>query len=166
MPTLGLTIRVTKDDLQPHWQKVQKVMRDPSPLMRAAGTMIVSMAKRAFRSPDLRPTPWPAKRDGSPATLIWKGMLISSIRIISYDAKSVDVGSDRPYALIHQLGGTITPKKGKFLKFTIGGKTIFAKKAVMPPRPYMPFLPDGTLAPFAVEPIKEVLEDGLSRATK
>lgn len=39
------------------------------------------------------------------------------------------------YASIHEYGGIIYPTKGKYLKFVIGGKLIFAKKVVIPARP-------------------------------
>jgi len=42
-----------------------------------------------------------------------------------------------PYARIHEYGGIIRPKKGKFLKFTIGDRTIFAKQVKIPERSYM-----------------------------
>jgi phage virion morphogenesis protein len=52
-------------------------------------------------------------------------------------------GSNAMYALIHQKGGTITPKKGKYLKFKVGGKGgkggnwISAKQVTIKARPYL-----------------------------
>ncbi|HRJ48138.1 MAG TPA: phage virion morphogenesis protein [Opitutaceae bacterium] len=56
---------------------------------------------------------------------------------------SVTVSSDRAYAAIHQRGGEIRPKPGnKALRFTIGGATVFARRVVIPARPFFPFLGD------------------------
>jgi phage gpG-like protein len=154
---MSLQIRVGKDDLTPDLRKKLKAVENPTPILRAMGTQLVSITKRAFRDPSLRSAAWPAKRSGSPSNLIYKGVLISSIRITALDARNVTVGSDRKYAAIHQMGGTIKAKPGKSLVFTIGGKTIFAKEVKIPARPFFPFLPSGDLAPVAVEPVREAM---------
>lgn len=41
------------------------------------------------------------------------------------------------YARIHELGGVIRPKKGKCLKFQIGGHWVMVKKVKIPARPYL-----------------------------
>ena len=38
---------------------------------------------------------------------------------------------------MHQFGATITPKTARRLRFELGGKTVFAKKSVIPARPYL-----------------------------
>ena len=48
-----------------------------------------------------------------------------------------EVGTNLPYAAIHEFGGTIKPKNGKYLKFQINGKWIFAKQVTIPKRPYL-----------------------------
>jgi phage gpG-like protein len=40
-------------------------------------------------------------------------------------------------ARVHQFGATITPKNAKRLHFQLGGKDVFAKKSVIPARPYL-----------------------------
>lgn len=47
------------------------------------------------------------------------------------------IGTNVVYARIHELGGTILPKVGPYLKFNIGGRWIFATKVKMPARPFM-----------------------------
>lgn len=52
------------------------------------------------------------------------------------------IGSDVKYAGIHEFGGfirptTVRPKNGKALKFSIGGRVVFAKQVQLPAR-YMP----------------------------
>jgi phage gpG-like protein len=41
------------------------------------------------------------------------------------------------YAAIHEFGGTIYPRKGKYLVFEIDGQVIFAKSVKIPARPYL-----------------------------
>jgi phage gpG-like protein len=157
VPANGLTLTVKKDDLTPDLRKKIRAVEDPTPIWRAVGTQLVSFTKRAFRDAALRQIAWPAKRDGTASNLIYKGVLLSSIRITKYDRKGVTIGSDRPYAAIHQLGGVIRPKTKKVLSFTIGGKTYFAKEVKIPARPFLPFTPDGRLAEKAVEPVKVIV---------
>jgi phage virion morphogenesis protein len=49
----------------------------------------------------------------------------------------VAVGTNKIYAAIHQFGGTIVPRNGDFLAFRMGGKVVFARKVVIPARPYL-----------------------------
>lgn len=49
----------------------------------------------------------------------------------------VGVGTNVIYARIHELGGTIKAKKGKYLKFYIKGKFIQVKQVTIPARPYL-----------------------------
>lgn len=47
-------------------------------------------------------------------------------------------GQQPAYARIHQLGGTVRPQKGKFLKFRgLDGEDVFAKEVTIPARPYL-----------------------------
>lgn len=183
----GFSIRVKRDDITPYIRKTLKTLERPEPILRAMGTEIVSITKRAFTDTSLRQTLWPDRagnisREGitkegvthfhqrNAATgrmehnlLMRKGTLRSSIRITSVTARNVTVGSDRKYAAIQQFGGTITAK-GKALVFVIGGKTIFAKSVTIPARPFFPFTSDGKLAAVAIDPIREVLTLASARA--
>ena len=47
------------------------------------------------------------------------------------------VGTPVIYGRIHELGGTITPKKGPFLIFEIDGQTVAARSVRIPARPYL-----------------------------
>lgn len=50
----------------------------------------------------------------------------------------VMVGSNLRYARIHQFGGIVKPRKGKFLKFRgRDGKDVFARQVKIPARPYL-----------------------------
>lgn len=47
------------------------------------------------------------------------------------------VGSNLEYAATHQFGATIKPKNKKMLSWKIGGVSVFAKKVVIPARPFL-----------------------------
>ena len=67
------------------------------------------------------------------------GNLINSIIVRSHSvgegAKAIiKIGSK--YSAIHEFGGTILPKNAKALHWKVNGQDIFAKKVVIPERPY------------------------------
>lgn len=55
----------------------------------------------------------------------------------TYDASTAKVGTNEPYAAIHQFGGVITPKKGKYLIFKIGDRWVMTDKVTIPARPFL-----------------------------
>ncbi|MDO9745914.1 phage virion morphogenesis protein [Glaesserella parasuis] len=68
------------------------------------------------------------------------GDLRSSITAESNNDKSI-VGSNKTYAAIHQFGGVITPKKGKYLVFKIGDRWVMTDKVEIPARPFLMLTP-------------------------
>jgi phage gpG-like protein len=76
---------------------------------------------------------------GAKKILITSGMLMRSVTFaVDSGGGAVNIGSNLKYARIHQLGGVITPKNRRFLRFPIGGGNfVFAKKVVMPARPFL-----------------------------
>ena len=46
-------------------------------------------------------------------------------------------GSNLVYARIHQLGGTIRPRRAKALHFRLGDTPVFAQQVTIPARPYL-----------------------------
>lgn len=134
----GFQIRVTsKDDISPRLKRAAAAAKSPK-LMHAVGTGLVGYTKRAFNFPAMRPAPWPAKKDGSPATLKSReATLWRSIRVVKAEARRVRIGSDRPYAAIHQLGGKTRP---------------------MPARPYFPFTAAGQLTAAGAKNVGQVIQ--------
>jgi phage gpG-like protein len=117
---MGFTIKLTRDEVTQDLQRRIRTMANPQPLLRVIGVGLVGLTKETFNNASLRPKPWAAKKDGSKATLKSReGTLWRSIRVTVVSRVSVSIGSDRPYAAIHQLGGKSRP---------------------MPARPYFPFL--------------------------
>jgi phage gpG-like protein len=47
------------------------------------------------------------------------------------------VGTDTPYAHIHEYGGVIEPVNAVALRFQINGQWVYAKRVVMPERSYL-----------------------------
>ncbi len=79
-----------------------------------------------------------ASKPGSGGILSLHGHLRDSI-VSSSTATTAEWGSNLEYAAIHQVGGTIRPKKGKFLSFLLGERRVFARKVEIPARPYLGF---------------------------
>src|SRR5690606_35936507 len=100
---------ILKDTLSSELQRMLINLRERSALMNAIGQRGRDQAVESFTDTSKRPTPWPAKTDGNAATLYKRGTLKQSLRVVAYDNDSVTVGSDRPYASIHQLGGRTKP---------------------------------------------------------
>jgi phage gpG-like protein len=97
---------------------------------RAAGEIAVKHFKQNFRKggfDDAAPEPWQKrKKDPSPgrAILVKKGHLRDSIYVVKYDRNGVTIGSNSPYAKIHNEGGTINHPGGTAY-FVKGKKAIF-----------------------------------------
>ena len=130
------------DHLSPGLARLAARCRNRKPVLEAMGLEFVSITKRAFTNPALRPLPWRDKVDGTPATLRKSGAMWQSIRVTDVTDHSVTAGSDRAYAAIHQLGG----------------KTGRNHAATMPPRPFFPIL-NGKLTPEAKRLIEAVGHD-------
>ena len=77
-----------------------------------------------------------AKTEGG-QTLRDEGQLFASLTY-DHDEKSASWGSNKIYAGIHQLGGTIKSKSGGKLAFRLSsGKLVLVDKVEMPARPFL-----------------------------
>lgn len=108
-------------------------------LFEQIGMSLVASTQRRFETgsgPD--GSPWPPSLRGKTGgkTLVDSARLMQSITYIAAESQ-VEVGSNVLYAAIHQLGGTIKPKAGKSLVFTIGGRKVFANSVTIPARPFL-----------------------------
>jgi phage gpG-like protein len=158
----GLQAQITRDDVSPSLGKLDAALHQLRPILQSVGLEVVSITQQSFQDASFRIAPWAPKRDGSPATLIKSGLLKLSIRITNMSDTTVTVGSDRIYAAIQQLGGTIVPKPGnRTLVFKAGGVTFYAKKVTIPPRPFFPIDSGGNLSSLAQRKIAAVLEKEL-----
>lgn len=162
---MQVTLTITNDGLSPDLARRVRVVSDKSRFHRAMGIALVSLTKRAFNDPSLRPGAWPALAGGGAARLRKSGTLAESPRVVSATSSGVTVGTDRKYAAIHQLGGktkahVIRPKFKKALKTPFG---VFAKVnhpgSKIPARPYFPFYRDGRPTPRAVEDLHKAVDE-------
>ena len=137
-----------KNGVSLHWGGLDKALGkaghklgDTQALMESVGEALVSgTLKRFDAEKDPEGQPWEpsgrAQEDGG-QTLTDSGRLRRSIEFAATSDK-VMVGSNLPYARIHQLGGKITPKKAKKLVFKgRGGKKVAVDKVTMPARPFL-----------------------------
>lgn len=170
-------------------------MRAP---MRAISEALVSQTHANFSAQSGPLGRWPKLKDKKRAggkILQDKGHLASSISEgASYGKDFAFVGSDRPYAAIHQLGGDIhkaaqsrpvrhrTDAQGNLLRTALfgGNGLIFAKgshkrAAVrwfehgehtvhIPARPYLPVFADGRLQPQVEASIIDIVNASLAAA--
>lgn len=103
--------------------------------------LVVSTEHRFEEEKDPDGDPWPqsmrARFDGG-KTLTDTAHLVQSITHEASD-DGVAVGTNVPYAAIHQTGGKIEAKSGKALRFRLPGGNgfIFAKSVTMPRRAFL-----------------------------
>lgn len=129
-----------RDTISPGLSRLVKNISDRKPILEAMGMELVSITKRAFSTPDLRPASWPPKKDGTAATLRKSGALWQSIRITDLTNTHVTVGSDRAYAAIHQLGSRKKIGRGSGI----------------PARPFFPFTPGGKMTELARKRVESI----------
>ena len=130
---MQINVTKTQDLLTPSLRRAIAQLSDPTPALKAAATVLVSLATRAFNDPSLRPTAWrplsaatlaARKREGrGNAPLKRTGDLSQSPRIVSVNRREAVIGSKAPYAGYQQLGS----KDGRR----------------PPPRPFFPFSSTG-----------------------
>ena len=156
-----------KDGISPVLRQMAQSLSDRKPILLAMGQELVSVTKLAFNDENYRPQPWPALR---PSTLAAKGnksamlkrsaALWQSIRIAELSNESVTVGTDRPYAVFHQIGTapyTIRPSVKRALAWPGGpGPRKKVAHPGVPPRPFFPFTAGGQMVDSAKARIERV----------
>lgn len=141
-----------------------KKMADKKALMASVGEALVSgTIKRFIREEDPKGNAWEKSRraqDEGGQTLSDTARLRKSIDYAATPAR-VMVGSNVKYARIHQLGGVIKPKKGKYLKFKgKKGKDMFVKQVKIPARPFI------GISDADMKEVRATMQDFLSGAFK
>lgn len=150
---------VARDLLTPALRQMARRVADRRPLLEAMGLALVSVTQRAFNDASLRPMAWAPKKaaDGRPllkrSSLLWR-----SPRIVALDARSVTVGTDRPYAAAHQFGTrpyTIRPKGKRALYWPGAAHPVrLVRHPGLPPRPFFPFDASGQMTPRGREAVR------------
>lgn len=114
--------------------------QDLRPALRSVGQANVAHTRRRFitkRAPD--GSSWKPTRKIGGSTLIASALLLRSISARPPTKTAVEVGSNRVYAAIHQVGGTIRAKAGGVLRFRVGGNGgwVAKREVTIPARPYL-----------------------------
>lgn len=161
----SLTTVIRTDTLSPALRSALTQLNPPTPVLRAMGLALKSITEGNFSSlgASFRPTPWPAKRDGKPSNLKLTTTLSKSFRL-AVTPTAARVSTDRPYAAIHQVGGTIKAKPGKALRFRLpDGRWVYRKSVKIPPRPFFPVVA-GKFTPAAAKLIEAAGQRALAKA--
>lgn len=124
-------------------------------VLDAAGAELVSIARGAFADPALRALPWPSRakspgaRAGRPTwdLLRKSGALHDSIRVMRVSTEGVSVGSDLPYAAVHQFGSAHRKGRG-------GG---------IPARPFFPYDAAGAMTALARARVQAIMARRMRR---
>lgn len=122
-----------RDGISPQLAKLARACAYPREILVAIGLQVMSLTKRAFTFPELRPQAWAPVRKKKGKPLRKSGTLWHSIAVIGPVGRQVTVASDRTYAAVHQFGASI--------KRT--GKRKGAYTIRIPARPFFPFRRSG-----------------------
>lgn len=149
----GITVDVLDREVIARIRQLQQTSVKPA--MKVVGQKLTSKIQLGFRA---SATPWGAPwaplkfRQGQPLRDTGRMQRSINWRIGGTDAQPhVDVGTKitapggASIAAVHQFGATIEPVHAKLLAFMAGGRVIFAKKVVIPARPFMPIRPGGEM---------------------
>ncbi len=146
-------------------ERINQRVRDTTPLMAGIAAELAHQTELNFEA-EGRPA-WLGLKTGRDGKILQdSGQLAASIST-DHGQDFAQIGSNKVYAAIHQLGGKTKPhvieaKPGKMLHF--GG--VFRKRvnhpgSNIPARPYLPFLADGSLQVDAEVAVLEVVQDYL-----
>ena len=119
----------------------RKVAHIPGALPRIATAIARDAQARVqlgFRkSADPYGNAWAAliSRDGKP--LMNRGILANSFSATA-EGTTVRLGTNAPFADVHQGGKVIVPRRAKALRFKIRGAWVTTKRVVIPARPMVP----------------------------
>lgn len=90
--------------------------------------------KQVHQRDRLKGRPGLIMRSGSAGMLGSRQFIVTGSDIFDMKLSMFWSGLAAKYVRIHEYGGTIKPKTAKFLRFTIGNQTIFAKQVKIPAR--------------------------------
>ena len=145
---MSVEIRIDARGLIPADQALARLAPlEHAKLLLGLARLIQQQTRRRIEEEKTAPSgaPWKPNLSGTP-TLYQSGALAGSIDYLVQGMQIVvgapaEPQNGKPYAAIHQFGGTIRPKNGAALKFwwQSGGFVDFAvvKSVKMPARPYL-----------------------------
>ena len=125
-----------------HLSGLVDAINDPSPLLAELGEYGLRSTRARFKtqtSPDgtawaaLQPWYQKEKRRNKNRILALNGYLRGQMTWQLVGDRTVEIGSNLPYAAVHQFGATIKPRAAKVLMF----RGHVAKSVTIPARPYL-----------------------------
>ncbi len=151
------------------FRQLGRVMSNTTPIMRAVGVGLVEGTHTRFeQAVDPEGNPWapllPAYKaiKRGPGILresAMRGGLMGSITFRA-GADTVEVGTNKIYAAVHQYGATIVPVKATHLRFFLSGGLVEADSVTIPARPYL------GVSTEDARMIEETIVDALDRAMR
>lgn len=146
MSGASIIISVQDREARDAFQKLGAVMENTTPVMRAIGVGLIENTHQRFeRAVDPDGAPWAklnpdyAAGKRGPGILresAMRGGLMGSItQRASRD--SVEIGTNKIYAAVHQFGATIRPRTAEHLVFRIAGRLVFAESVTIKARPFL-----------------------------
>ena len=125
-----------------HLSGLVDAINDPSPLLAELGEYGLRSTRARFKTqtaPDgtawaaLQPWYQKEKRRNKSRILTLNGYLRGQMTWQLVGDRTVEIGSNLPYAAVHQFGATIKPRAAKVLMF----RGHVAKSVTIPARPYL-----------------------------
>lgn len=134
--------RLDRNDISPVVTRLIARARNPEPVLRAMGTTFKSITEGNFNSmgAEFRPIPWPPLKDPpGKASILQRSTTMAKAFRLSVTSRTATLSNPTIYAPVHQFGATIKPQSAKRLSWVnSGGRRVFAKQVVIPPRPFYP----------------------------
>lgn len=138
-------------------ERAAKKLSNRTALLSAIGEAMISGVQQRFTDQvDPQGNAWKPTRRGGHILSDTARLRNSIDKAVTNDG--VMVGSNLPYALIHQMGGTIKPKNGDYLRFRTAIGFVSVKQVVIDARPYLGLSQDD------IEEIRETIADFLGEA--
>lgn len=131
-----------RDGISAELERIQDIPGALTTLAMIAAQVLVERAVGAFTRTNLRPSPWPERKDDKPHPLLQLSKALSQSLTAQAESNGAIIGSDRPYAAVHQLGST---------------------KKNIPARPFFAFDADGTIDPAADRLVQAALRAGIAQ---
>ena len=157
-------ISLDASELERGLGQLLKNARHPRPMMRAIAAELLSITEDNFARQRWGSRKWdPTKRGGK--ILQKSGQLAASIHTASGN-NFARIGTNKPYAAIHQFGGTVKAKNKPYLVFKVGDGFRRVKQVKIPARPYLSISKGGTLQASAESRLLDVALDALVRGVR
>ncbi|STZ76067.1 phage virion morphogenesis protein [Bergeriella denitrificans] len=160
-----IEISLDADKLEHGLSQLLKNATDTRPMMRGLAAEMASLTEDNFDSESWGGTKWKQSRRAAAEggkTLQKDGQLAASISTQTGNGFA-RIGSNKPYAAIHHMGGTVKAKNKPYLMVPVGKGFRKVKQVDIPARPYLPINGDGQLQTGAEQRLLDIALNSLSK---